>query len=62
MNDGWTDDRRSEAGKATRFAAAEAVRWLEWGMRSYQNFTLGLVVLLLGIAVARTTLVPRRTA
>ena len=23
---------------------AEAIRWLEWGMRSYQNFALGLAV------------------
>ncbi|KAA0258708.1 MAG: hypothetical protein EDM79_19720, partial [Chloroflexi bacterium] len=25
-----------EAEKAARFASAEAVRWIEWGMRSYQ--------------------------
>lgn len=30
------------AEKVARFAAAEVVRWLEWGMRSYENFTLGL--------------------
>ena len=31
-----------EAEKAARFASAEAVRWLEWGARSYQNFALVL--------------------
>jgi uncharacterized protein DUF4386 len=51
-----------EAEKASRFAAAEAVRWLEWGMRSYENFTLGLAVLLFAIAVVRTAWVPRPIA
>src|SRR5215217_6466125 len=31
-----------DAEKAARFASAEAIRWLEWGMRSYQNFALGI--------------------
>src|SRR3954454_15723600 len=26
-----------DAEKAARFAGAEAIRWLEWGMRSYHN-------------------------
>src|SRR6478609_4133202 len=26
-----------DAEKAARFATAEAIRWLEWGVRSYQN-------------------------
>src|ERR1051325_3114186 len=30
-----------EAEKAARFASAETIRWLEWGMRSYENFALG---------------------
>ena len=51
-----------EAEKAARFASAEAIRWLEWGMRSYENFTLGLAVLLFAIAVARTAWVPRPIA
>src|SRR5262249_40551639 len=38
-----------DAEKAARFAAAEAIRWLEWGMRSYENFALGLAVLLFAI-------------
>jgi hypothetical protein len=48
-----------DAEKAARFASAEAVRWVEWGMRSYQDFALGLAVLLFATAVARTAGVPR---
>ena len=39
----------------------EGVRWLEWGMRSYENFALGLAVLLFAIAVLRTICVLRRS-
>jgi hypothetical protein len=48
-----------DAEKAARFASAEAIRWLEWGMRSYQDFALGLAVLLFAAAVVRTAWVPR---
>lgn len=48
-----------DAEKAARFASAEAMRWLEWGMRSYENFVLGVAVLLFGVAVARTAWLPR---
>src|ERR1051326_3737044 len=51
-----------EAEKAARFATAEAIRWLEWGMRSYQNFALGLAVLLLAAAAGWTAWVPRPVA
>jgi len=34
------------------------MRWLEWGARSYENFTLGLAVLL-AAAVVRTAPIPR---
>jgi hypothetical protein len=51
-----------DAEKAARFASAETVRWLEWGMRSYQNFALGLALLLFAAAVARTAWVPRPIA
>jgi hypothetical protein len=51
-----------EAEKAARFASAEAIRWIEWGMRSYQAFTLGLALLLLAAAVVRTAWVPRPIA
>jgi hypothetical protein len=51
-----------EAEKAARFATAEAIRWLEWGMRSYENFALGLAVLLFAVAVVRTAWIPRPIA
>jgi hypothetical protein len=50
-----------DAEKAARFAAAETMRWLEWGARSYANFTLGLAVLL-AAAVTRSTRIPRPIA
>lgn len=48
-----------DAEKATRFATAETVRWLEWGVRSYSNLTLGLALLLLAAAVAQAGWIPR---
>jgi Domain of unknown function (DUF4386) len=47
-----------DAEKAARFASAEAIRWLEWGTRSYQDFVLGLALLLLAAAVVRTAWLP----
>lgn len=47
--------------KAARFADAEAMRWLEWATRSYENFSLGLAVLV-AAAVVRSTGVPRPIA
>ena len=32
--------------RQTRFAAAEAVRWAEWGLRSYFSFVFGLTLIL----------------
>ena len=43
-----------EIERAARFASAEAIRWIEWGMRSYHNFALGLALLLFAAAVVRT--------
>ena len=51
-----------DAEKAARFASAEAIRWLEWGMRSYQDFTMGLALLLSAGAAARAASVPRPIA
>jgi hypothetical protein len=45
-----------ESEKAARFASAESIRWLEWGMRSYQDFAMGLTLVLLGGAAARSAL------
>jgi hypothetical protein len=47
------------AEKASRFAAAEAVRWVEWGLSSYYNFVFGLALVLLAIVVVWTARVPR---
>jgi hypothetical protein len=58
--DAWAS--APDAEKAARFASAEAIRWLEYGVRSYQNFALGLALLLFAIAVVRTAGVPRPIA
>ena len=50
-----------DAEKAARFASAETMRWLEWGTRSYENFTLGVAVLF-AAAVVRTERIPRPIA
>ncbi|MDE8670368.1 DUF4386 family protein [Pseudarthrobacter sp. H3Y2-7] len=42
-----------------RFATAEGIRWLEWGMRSYQSFMLGTALVLFGIVIAATRQVSR---
>lgn len=55
--DAWAS--APEAEQAARFASAEAIRWLEWGVRSYQDFALGLALLLFGTAIVRTAAVPR---
>ena len=34
-----------------RFATAEGIRWLEWGMRSYQSFVLGAALILAGLVM-----------
>jgi hypothetical protein len=47
-----------DAEKAARFASAEAIRWVEWGMRSYHDFALGLALLLVAATVLRTAWVP----
>lgn len=58
--DAWV--RAPEGEKAERFIAAETVRWLEWGMRSYENFAIGLAVLLLAAAAFATSGLPRAIA
>ena len=47
------------AEKATRFASAEAIRWIEWGLRSYQDIAMGLALLLITAAVVRAPWLPR---
>lgn len=55
--DAWA--RAPGAEKAARFANAETVRWLEWGFRSYQNFALGIALMLFAAAVLRAAPIPR---
>jgi Domain of unknown function (DUF4386) len=50
--DAWA--QAPDADKAARFASAEAIRWLEWGVRGYQSFMLGLTFLLFGTLIMRT--------
>ena len=47
------------AEKAARFASAEAIRWIEWGLRSYQDIAMGLALLLITAAVVRAAWLPR---
>lgn len=48
--------------KAARFASTEAIRWLEWGVRSYHDFARGLALLMFAAAIVRITWVPRPIA
>jgi len=48
-----------EAEKATRFANAETVRWLEWGANQYQIFMFALALILLATVIVGTARVPR---
>lgn len=54
--DAWS--AASEPEKATRFADAETVRWIEWGLQSYLRVLLGIAFLLLGAALVASRLVP----
>ena len=54
--DAWAAASGTE--EATRFADAEAVRWIEWGLQSYFRVLLGVAFLLLGAAAAVSRLVP----
>lgn len=58
----YVDDAWANAGgaeKAIRFADAQTVRWLEYGMNSYSHLLLGLAVVLFGIAIVRTGIAGR---
>jgi len=48
-----------EAEKAARFASAEAIRWMEWGGRSYQDFMFGLTFVLFAMVIVWTARIPR---
>jgi hypothetical protein len=55
--DAWAS--APEAEKATRFASAETMRWLEWGTSSYQTFMFALALILLASVIVGTARVPR---
>lgn len=42
-----------------RLAATEAVRWLEWGMRSYQRSMLGVTLILVAAQIVLSVRIPR---
>ena len=50
--DAWAS--APDAEKTARFASAEAIRWLEWGVRSYQSFMLGLTFVLFATVIVWT--------
>lgn len=62
VDQAWVNAPLSD--KAARFATAEAMRWLEWGVRSYHDYALGISLLLLAIATAAglAVVVPRAVA
>jgi hypothetical protein len=55
--DAWAN--APEAEKATRFASAETVRWLEWGANQYQIFMFALALILLATVIVGTARVPK---
>jgi len=54
--DAWAAASGTE--EATRFADAETVRWVEWGLQSYFRVLLGVAFLLLGAAAVVSRLLP----
>lgn len=55
--DAWVAAPSAE--KPGRFAAAESIRWLEWGANSFFQIVLGLTIALFGIGIARSGIVAR---
>jgi hypothetical protein len=55
--DAWVSAPASE--QAARFASAEALRWLEWGARSYQSFMSGLALVLFATTIVWTARITR---
>jgi hypothetical protein len=54
--DAW--DAASGTEEPARFADAETVRWIEWGLQSYFRVLLGVAFVLLGAAAVVSRLVP----
>ena len=55
--DAWMS--ASASGQSMYFAVVQGIRGVEWGMRSYVDFTTGLTLVLFGIVIASTTRIPR---
>jgi hypothetical protein len=55
--DAWV--QAPDAEKTARFASAEAIRWLEWAVRSYFSFMLGLSFILLATVIVWAARLPR---
>ena len=55
--DGWAGATGQE--KMARFADAEAVRWLEWGVNSFFYTMVGITLVLLGVAMLRRAVLAR---
>lgn len=54
--DAWVAASGTE--EATRYADAETVRWIEWGLQSYFRVLLGVAFMLLGAAAVVSRLIP----
>ncbi len=52
-------EHASAADKSSRFASAESMRWLEWGLSSYHAYAFGLALLGFAAAAVRVSAVPR---
>jgi len=55
--DAWATAPAAE--QTTRLASAEAIRWLETGTRSYQEFTSGVALVLFGTTMVWTARIAR---
>jgi hypothetical protein len=47
--DAWANAPAAE--QAPRFASAETIRWLEWGVTSSTDFMVGLSLALFGLVI-----------
>jgi hypothetical protein len=55
--DAWMSSPASE--QSAYFAVVQGIRGVEWGIRSYVDFTTGLTLVLFAIVIASTTRIPR---
>jgi hypothetical protein len=55
--DAWVAAAGTDS-QASRYADAETVRWIEWGLQSYFRVVLGVAFVLLGAAAVVSRLVP----